>query len=138
MKVYVVTCGVYSGYSILGVFLDSKTAETFWAVHHDADDMFDDIRIEEYDTDDYFVTVRPEAKLHYEVRIDPETAIEWDPEYVTVCPTFNARKPFAFHKPSGWGNPGYYEAVLDTNDINQIQKIFYDWVAQHKAEEAGL
>lgn len=137
MKVYVVTCGVYSDYSIIGVFLDSKMAEIFCAVQHDADE-YDNLRIEEYNTDDYYVTTRPEAKLHYEVRIDPETAIEWDPEYVTVCPTFNACKPFTFHKPSGWGDPGYYEAVLDTHDINQIQKIFYDWAAQHKAEEAGL
>lgn len=138
MKVYIVTSGTYSDYHIDGVFIDRKMAEVFCAVHHDADDMFDDIRIEEYDTDDYLVTFRSEANLRYEVRIDPETAIEWDPEYVTICPTFKMCKPFAFHKPSGWGNPGYYEAVLDTNDVNKIQKMFYDWAAQKKAEEAGL
>lgn len=137
MKVYVVTQGVYSDYSILGVFLNPKMAEIFCAVQHDEEE-YDDLRIEEYNTDDYYVTTRPEAKLHYEVRIDPETAIEWDPDDVTVCPTFNKRRPFTFHKPSGWGDPGYYEAVLDTNDIDRIQKIFYDWAAQKKAEEAGL
>lgn len=134
MKIYVVTQGVYSDYGIIGVFLDRKMAEVFCAVKHDADD-YDDIHIEEYNTDDYFVTTRPEVKLHYEVRIDPETAIEWDPDDVTVSPTLHKRSSFTFHKPSGWGDPGYYEAVLDTHDINKIQKIFYDWVAQKKAEE---
>ena len=137
MKVYVVTQGVYSDYGILGVFLNSNMAEIFCAVQHD-DDEYDDLRIEEYNTDDYYVTVRPEAKLHYEVRIDPDVAAEWDPDDVTVCPTFNKRRSFSWHKPSGWGDPGYYEAVLDTNDIDKIQKIFYDWCAQKKAEEAGL
>ena len=134
MKVWIVTQGVYSDYGIIGVFLDPKMAEVFCAVKHDADD-YDNIRIEEYNTDDYYVTTRPEVKLHYEVRIDPETAIEWDPDDVTVYPTFHKRRPFSFHKSSAWYDSSYYEAVLDTNDINQIQKIFYDWVAQKKAEE---
>lgn len=135
MKVYIVTQGVYSDYGIIGVFLDRKMAEVFVAVKHDADD-YDDIRIEEYNTDDYYVTTRSETKLHYEVRIDPETAIEWDPDDVTVCPTLHKCKTFSFHKPFGWGDAGYYEAVLDTHDINKIQKIFYDWVAHEKAKEA--
>jgi hypothetical protein len=137
MKVYVVTSGTYSDYRINGVFLVRRMAENFCALQHDIEE-YDDLRIEEYDTDDYWVTVRPGTKLHYEVRIDPEAATEWDPDDVTICPTFHGCRPFLFHKPFGWGDPGYYEAVLDTHDIDKIQKIFYDWMAQMKAEEANL
>jgi hypothetical protein len=136
MKVWVVTKGVYSDYGIIGVFLDRKMAEVFVAVKHDTDE-YDDIRIEEYNTDDYYVTTRPEVDLHYKVRIDSDVTDDgWDPVYVIICPTLQKLRPFSFHKPSGWGDPGYYEAVLDTHDINKIQKIFYDWVAHEKAKEA--
>jgi hypothetical protein len=138
MKVYVVTSGTSSDYHIVGVFLDPKMAEVYCAIQHDGDPWSDNLNIEEYNTDDYFVTVRPEVKLHYEVQIDPASATEWDPDDVTICPTFITRRPFSFHRPSGWGDPGCYEAVLDTHDIDEIQKIFYDWLAQKKAEEAGL
>lgn len=138
MKVWVVTKGVYSDYGIIGVFLDRKMAEVFVAVKHDTDE-YDDLRIEEYNTDDYYVTTRPEANLHYEVRIDSDVEDDgWDPVYVIVCPTLQKCRPFSFHKPSGWGDPGYYEAVLDTYDVDKVKKIFYDWAAQKKAEEAGL
>ena len=50
MKVYVITKGCYSDYSIYGVTLDKKHAEEMKKYFSDE---YDEAEIEEYDTDDY-------------------------------------------------------------------------------------
>lgn len=136
MKVYIVTQGCYSDYHICAVFLTKHEAEIYCAAQHDAEDDLDDFYIDERDTDADHVEVAPGTKIHYHV-IMRKGFCSTEFDRVRVYKTLKPLSPFKFVKPSYYLD-GRYEAVLDTNDEDKILKIFRDWLAQKKAEEAGL
>lgn len=53
MKVYVVTYGEYSDYTIMGVTLDKKVAKEYVKKYNAASDGYSEARIEVYNTDDF-------------------------------------------------------------------------------------
>ena len=59
MKVYVITRGTYSDYSIYAVTLDKKQAELFKARYSDE---WDEAHIEEYETEEYKIEVNEDYK----------------------------------------------------------------------------
>lgn len=143
MKVYIVTEGSYSDYHICAVFLSEEEAKIYCAAMHDADADDEGFCIEEHDTDEDRVEAAPGTKVHYDVRVnlsEDDTASKnliIDDSDIDTYPTLKPYTPFAFVKLSPW-HDGCYRAVLETNDEDKIKKIFYDWLAQKKAEEAGL
>lgn len=73
MKVYIVTQGAYSDYSIRKVFLDKEKAEKYAKY---ISTQYDEAYVEEYDTyDENFITKKPYIKcsLHYTVDISNNT-----------------------------------------------------------------
>jgi len=136
MKVYIVTQGCYSDYHICAVFLSKYEAEIYCAAQHDADEDDEDFYIDERDTIKDRVEVKPGTQVHYEaiVRRNGFTG-EWDD--VRVSRTLKPLKSFKFEKETEytWAR---YRAVLTTGDKDKVLKIFRDWQAQKKAEEAGL
>lgn len=59
MKVYVITCGEYSSYTICAITLDKAQAELLKIRYSD---KWDEACIEEYDTDDYKIEVSNDYK----------------------------------------------------------------------------
>lgn len=59
MKIYVITSGEYSAYNIEYVTTDKKKAELFCAVHN-KNNTWDYYEIEEYESDDFDITVSEE------------------------------------------------------------------------------
>lgn len=143
MKIYIVTEGCYSDYHICAVFLSEDEAKIYCAAMHDADQDDEGFCIEEHDTDADHVEVAPGTKIHYEVFVnlsEDDTAsknLVIDDCDIDTHPTLKPQAPFAFIKSSRY-DEGRYRAVLNTDDEDKIKKIFYDYLAQKKAEEAGL
>lgn len=135
MKVYIVTSGIYSDYHIDGVFLSQEQAEIYCGAKYDTDFSGDPFYIEEWDTDENDIEVIPGTKVNYHVIISKGFSAEWDRvrAYITLKPL----RPFEFINTSTYLD-GWYDAVLGTDDEDKILKIFRDWLAQKKAEEAGL
>lgn len=134
MKVWVITTGSYSDYEIVTVFTDKVKADLFCAAHNDQD-RYDYYCAEEYDTDTADIQVTEGAKPHYDatVTVNNRTGGVND---VYTTPTL---KPLSgFVKDYSGITYDDYRAVFATDDEEVIKKIFYDWAAQKKAEEAGL
>ena len=135
MKVFIVTQGCYSDYHICGVFLTRYEAEIYCAAMHDAEEDYEDFYIDERDTDAHRIEVAPDVEVHYEAIIRKGFTDEWDS--VRVSRTLKPLESFKFEKRTQYTN-ARYRAVLNIGDKDKVLKIFRDWLAQKKAEEAGL
>ena len=134
MKVWVITTGSYSDYEIVTVFTDKVQADLFCAAYNDHS-PYDKYYAEEYDTDTANVQVAEGVKPHYiaTVSVNLRTGGIHD---VYATPTLKPLSGFV----KDYSGVMYedYRAVFATDDEEVIKKIFYDWAAQKKAEEAGL
>ena len=122
MKIYVITKGEYSSYHIVGVTTDKKAAQRLKKIH---ENKFISTRIEIYE--DSFENSLP----IYEVFADKETSsIEINRQDV---PVYSIKKMGVIQEtPSGY--------IFDVQAENKkaAQKIFFDALAQHKAEKEGI
>lgn len=134
MKVWVITTGSYSDYEIVTVFTDKVKADLFCAAHNDHNKC-DHYYAEEYDADTEDIQVAEGVKPRYsaKVSVNRRTGVIIG---VYVTPTLKPLSGFV----KDYDGITYidYRAVFATDDEEVIKKIFYDWRAQKKAEEAGL
>jgi len=135
MIVYVVTSGEYSSYHIDQVFTDRKQAELFCATHNDAKDQYDDpCKIEEYETD----KVRLEGNVYYGIcgTVCKEGNYVLK-EYVDIV---YSSKPIQERIEDEGGD--YVLVYVPTaevyKDLNIAEKVVYDYLAKHKAEQEGI
>lgn len=130
MKVYIVTKGFYSDYSIEAVFTSLRKAELYVAVRKN-NEYSNEYDIDEFETDDEKITDKNE-KIGYVF----QAKLEWGslrkgwivPEHLYGKVQFEP-------------NPGelkWYMIWLPENDPIKARKILQDRIAQHKAEIAGI
>lgn len=129
MKVYIVTSGCYSDYSIDAVFTDRKKAEMYCAIHNEEDQD-----IEEWETEDDSITVdKPVLKRWVGIRTrDGVSKVEEE--------GYCLNSIFHVHEKYYYG--GYDRIIMSTSidkTAEQAQKIMYDKLAAWKYEkEMGL
>lgn len=121
MKVYVITKGAYSDYSIYGVTLNKKQAET---IRKYISDKYEEGMIEEYDTDDY----KPlnEGKKAYEIHYNNGT------RYCRLM-TYDV---YAFNAKVRKNMYGGYEVNVWAEDEEHALKIADDKLAEYKYRKA--
>lgn len=139
MKVYVITQGGYSDYSIRAVSLDKDDAERKCAILNRNVRNGDYCEIEEYDTDDMVVETTEEVKRKFEMSVDARTGeVTW---FSGLYLTFDNDNRVYFYKKYDFVSDKRIEAVAtlpsDTTE-EQAKKIMLDRVAKFKAERAGL
>lgn len=135
MKVYVVTRGSYSDFSIEKVFLDLNEAEKYCAVHND--DYLDTPIIETYDTDDNEKIVCDKVYKAFLFNVNNDGSIYVSARNVVyslnpIKKEINHSKLYAIETYFGQIP---YEGDFDTK---KFKKIVSDEVSKLKAEEAGL
>ena len=118
-KVYILTSGEYSDYTIEAVKLDKDQAETLERIHPDWN-------VEEYDTDDiqvlekyrYYVCVRDNGTVYAKIPYSelPNTPLN-RPRY--------CRAPWS--RQHGW-----WEVYVEAKDAEHAKKIGVDLIAKEK------
>lgn len=117
-KVYILTSGEYSDYTIEAVKLDKDQAETLERIHPDWG-------VEQYDTDDikilekyrYYVSVRDDGSLYANIPYfeHPNTPLN-HPRYCEA---------------HGW-RQGWWEVFVEAKDAEHAKKIGVDLIAKEK------
>lgn len=117
-KVYILTSGEYSDYSIEAVTLDKDQAETLERIHTDWN-------VEEYDTDDIKIL----EKYRYYVSVRDDGA-----EYANI-PYFERTDMVLNHprycEAHGWLQ-GWWEVYVEAKDAEHAKKIAFDLIAKEK------
>ena len=123
MKVYVITKGSYSDYSIRGVAIDKELAEK---IRKQVSDRFEEANIEVYDTDKYMPLA--EGKKPYSVGIDEKNGsciALYEREYdIEECNGKVIRKTY--------GSDAWYGIDLWAKDKEHALKIARDKIAEYK------
>lgn len=141
MKVFIITQGEYSDYSIRAVSLDKDDAERKCALLNRNVRCGDYCEIEEYDTDDIVVDTTEEVKKRFEMSVRSSTGeIKW---FIESYLTFDDENKVYFSKRDcfDYGKDRIINVVatLPANTTEeQAKKIMLDRVAKFKAERAGL
>lgn len=141
MKVFIITQGEYSDYSIRAVSLDKGDAERKCALLNRNVRNGEYCQVEEYDTDDMVVDTTEEAKKRFEMSVCQNTGeIRW---YEELYLTFNDENRIYFSKADCFKCESDKHisivATLPTNTTEeQAKKIMLDRVAKFKAERSGL
>ena len=136
MKVYVITSGEYSDYSILAVSLSREKAELICAMLNSTKRYYSDVAtIEEYDTDELQCDANEDVGLCYEAAFNYKTLknIYFDEPFYSFARNEIKREI------SGHG----YEIIIAATfpkDMPQekARKIMKDRVSKWKAEQEGL
>lgn len=118
-KVYVLTSGEYSDYTIEAVKLDKDQAETLERIHPDWS-------VEEYDTDDIKIL----DKYRYYVDVRDNGAVYANIPYVER-PDTPLNRP-RYYKAEGLRRNGCWEVYVDAKDSEHAIKIGVDLIAQAK------
>lgn len=136
MKVYVITQGGYSDYSIRAVSLDKDDAERKCAILNRNVRNGDYCEMEEYDTEDMVVETNEEVKRRFELTVYRETMeTVWPIESHLTFENINKIQNSAY-KTNGCID---IIATLQKDTAEeQAKKIMLDRVAKFKAERAGL
>jgi len=125
MKVYIVTSGCYSDYSIDAVFTDRKKAEMYCAIHN-----VEDQDIEEWETEDDSITVDKPVLKRW-VGIHKSNGLsEVEEEGYCLTPIFQVCEKYYYG--------GYDRIIMSTSmdkTAEQAQKIMYDKLAAWKYEK---
>lgn len=136
MKVYVITSGEYSEYSIRAVALSREKAELICAMLNSEKRYYCDVAtIEEYDTDEIQCDVNEDVGLCYDAGFNYKTLknIYWGEPFYSFARNEIKREIS--------GN-GYEILIVATfpKDMPQekARKIMKDRVAKWKAEQVGL
>lgn len=139
MKVYIITSGEYSDYKIDAVTLDKEEAERMVNV-------FPQERIEEYDTDDFpmILTNDPYWNCEYSLptrnmsgEIIYNESIEiYQEDYYYVYDLKELNKVINETKIDG--SLCGFRMYIQAKDREHAAKIFYDKVAEWKAEQKGI
>ena len=138
MKIYVITSGEYSDYKIDAVTLNMKEAEKMVKV-------FPEERIEIYDTDDFpkILTNDPYWNCEYNLptknimsgEIIYNESIEiYQKEYYYDLKELNK----VINKTNINGSVYGFRMYIQAKDKDHAAKIFYDKVAEWKAEQKGI
>lgn len=136
MKVYVITSGEYSEYSILAVSLSREKAELICAMLNSTERYYSDVAIiEEYDTDELQCDANEDVGLCYEAWFNYKTLknTDWGEPFYSFARNEIKRKILGH---------GYEIQIVATfpKDMPQekARKIMKDRVAKWKAEQEGL
>ena len=130
MIIYVITKGCYSDYRICAVTEDKERADALVKLFSDS---FDNAQIEEYDTDRWAdaVTVLKEKYHSYRVLLktddDTPQVVDWD---FDLADRFDNRVQ--------QNSRGQYWCDITAIDKEHAEKIFYDKLAEYKAEKEGI
>ena len=139
MKVFIITQGEYSDYSIRAVSLDKDDAKRKCAMLNRNVRYGDYCEVEEYDTDDMTVDTAEEVKKKFEMSVDGKTGeITWFSELYLTLEDYNS---VGFYKEYDFVSDKHIKVVaaLPTSTTEeQAKKIMLDRVAKFKAERAGL
>lgn len=141
MKVYIITQGEYSDYSIRAVSLDKDDAERKCALLNRNARCGEYCEIEEYNTDDMMVETAEEVKKKFEMSVYEKTGdIIYFSEICLIIGDENKVKRTNGARCFG-GIEWYIDVTAtfpkDTTE-EQAKKIMLDRVAKFKAERAGL
>ena len=139
MKVYIITSGEYSDYKIDAVTLDKEEAERMVNV-------FPQEQIEEYDTDDFpkiltndpywnCVYYLPTRNMSGEIIYNESIEI-YQEDYYYVYDLKELNKVINETKIDG--SPYGFRMYIQAKDKEHAAKIFYDKVAEWKAEQKGI
>lgn len=141
MKIYVITQGEYSDYTICAVSVDKDDAERKCALLNQNVRYGEYCEIEEYDTDDMEVETTEEVKKRFEMCVRERTGeIKW---FIESYLTFENIDEAYYIKRDCFdcGKDRCIEVVAtlpkDTTE-EQAKKIMLDRVAKFKAEKAGI
>lgn len=141
MKVFIITQGEYSDYSIRAVSLDKDDAKRKCAMLNRNVRCGEYCEIEEYDTDDMVVHITEEVKKRFRMIVCCNTGdIRW---YEESYLTFDDENKIYFSETDCFkcGSDKHISivATLPANTTEeQAKKIMLDRVAKFKAERAGL
>lgn len=127
MIVYVITTGEYSDYGIEAVVLEKEKAEELKKLYSNDWGV---VRIETYDTDDYYV----EKGKFYEVKVGKRSAIHVRETGVT---NIKDRNKVSFGR-NWFTNVEEYSVIVKAKDEEHAKKIGADLVAKYKAEKQGV
>lgn len=118
-KVYILTSGEYSDYSIEAVKLDKDQAETLERIHPDWS-------VEEYDTDDIKIL----EKYRYWVYVRDNGAVYANIPYIEQ-PNTPLNRP-RYCRGLGWRQNGGWEVYVEAKDAEHAKKIGLDLIAKEK------
>jgi hypothetical protein len=118
-KVYVLTSGEYSDYTIEAVKLDKDQAETLERIHPDWS-------VEEYDTDDIKIL----DKYRYYVSVADNGAVYANIPYFEH-PNTPLNRP-RYYKAFEWRPNGHWEVYVEAKDAEHAKKIGVDLIAKEK------
>lgn len=141
MKVFIITQGEYSDYSIRAVSLDKGDAERKCALLNRNVRCGEYCKIEEYDTEDMVAYIAEEVKKRFEMSVCQNTGeIRW---YEESYLTFDDENKIYSSKTDcfkcGSDKCISIVATLPANTTEeQAKKIMLDRVTKFKAERAGL
>ena len=127
MKVYVITRGIYSDYTIMGVTLDKDKAEKMKTAFSDG--MYG-ATIEEYETDEYNWVEKPLWYVCFYKDVAP----------VAIRDIYGVGgHPYPFVKKVHYKNSTQTHTVyVQAQDEAHALKIAEDELAMYKAREAGI
>lgn len=126
MKVYVITRGIYSDYTIMGVTLDQTKAKKMEKVFSDS--MYDAV-IEEYETDDFDWIEKPMWYVCF--YRDREPSVFRD-VYMFCMKNPRVKE---VHYPSSTQE---YTVYIQADDEKHALKVAEDELAIYKAQKAGI
>ena len=133
MKVYIVTSGEYSDYSIRRVFTDKERAELYCAMHEE--EYYDPYIAEEWETDDVEIDTAKPYMRRWDANISPSGRVTW----IDGRCTFNERN--AITKNRSYNGSWFYTviATLDKGKTeDEAKKIILDrlaaWKYEHEVE----
>lgn len=148
MKIYIVVCGEYSDYSIVGVYLSEEKAKMACAINNE--NHWDDYRIEEYETWDDAISGSVNNMGWVFSMGDIRSIIKRPNDYYNQCAGYLTRASSKWAKQireedtdydPNWWNPGA-EIFVQEQDwdkaVSKAIKIYQDRVAKEKAKEAGI
>ena len=140
-KVYIVTSGEYSDYSIAAVFSTRRAAEVYCAVRNQPSTWLDPYGIEEYEMDENVEASNAKVKYRYFVKdvVFKHNKLKAGPPMVMLAS--NVDQDQKIHELSRIKAKDDYPlrfVYLDEPDAELAEKIVRDRLARFKAEKEGL
>lgn len=137
MKVYIITSGCYSDYSIDAVSLDRGEAEKICATLNNNRCMDEFCEIEEYDTEDIKIDTKNEIKTRFRMIVGyKDTEIE-----MFECPhpvTADVNEISVERYGDGADRIEIIATLPRGMTEDRAKKIMFDRIAKFKSERAGI